>query len=157
LVYGFSGAPPWRFSHRADRESQTWVGIGSVFERLCRFLHERVVGFLFRERGPGNASELVRERDDRAVTVYARVQAIEPRPEALLFARPSSPHRLGTEDEEAAQVSVPLLADAEGPRLAARGVLARLANFPSSRTECRASAPLKQNPCVARPSSAWSS
>ena len=81
--------------------------------------------FLARENLPANAHHLVRQRDDRHLTLSTRLDLAQPSAERRLVAFQIYERGLGALDEELAQVRVSALADRSERRLPARGVLAR--------------------------------
>ena len=87
-----------------------------------------VVGFvvaLVGEQRPDDAGVLVGQGDGGNVSVASSDQAREPAVGLISSVRKVSQHRASAMDKQRAQVSVAVLAYAQQPGLAARGVLAR--------------------------------
>ena len=92
-----------------------------------------VVGFvvaLVGEQRPDDAGVLVGQGDGGNVSVASSDQAREPAVGLISSVRKVSQHRASAMDKQRAQVSVAVLAYAQQPGLAARGVLARHQPYP---------------------------
>ena len=72
---------------------------------------------------PGDPGQLVGECDDDHVAVHAALQLGEPRAEALTVPHLAAQHRLRPQDEQAPEMGVAALADAQEARLPTRRML----------------------------------
>src|SRR5262249_3404724 len=118
----FSGAPPMRFFHLVDRDSQAhgkWPPI-----LLLRGLRLRQsVGVSVREDSPGDPRKLVRQRHGSDVARDWDFEWGEPLIEGMSIAPWTAKDGLGAKNEEATQTAVASLADPGQSRLPTRRML----------------------------------